>query len=72
MEKTHDIQVLIERFLEGETSLQEERRLYSYFQNENIAPELQEYKEMFLSFGFSQNRHYVAIYKLYSLRKDKI
>ncbi|WP_461186509.1 hypothetical protein, partial [Trueperella pyogenes] len=50
MEKTHDIQVLIERFLEGETSLQEERRLYSYFQNENIAPELQEYKEMFLSF----------------------
>lgn len=29
-------------------------------------------KEMFLSFGFSQNRHYVAIYKLYSLRKDKI
>lgn len=50
MEKTHDIQVLIERFLEGETSLQEESRLYSYFQNENIAPELQEYKEMFLSF----------------------
>lgn len=28
-------------------------------------------KEKMLSFGLSQNQHYVAIYKLYMIRKDK-
>lgn len=28
-------------------------------------------KEEMLSFGFSQVQHYVGIFKLYSLRKDK-
>ena len=50
MENINDIKRLIERFLEGDTSLQEEKTLYDYFRNAEVAPELLEYKEMFLAF----------------------
>ena len=36
MENINDIKRLIERFLEGDTSLQEEKTLYDYFRNANL------------------------------------
>jgi hypothetical protein len=54
MEKINDIKRLIERFLEGDTSLQEEKTLYDYFRNAEVGPELLEYKEMFLAFDQMQ------------------
>jgi hypothetical protein len=48
MEKTDDIRLLIERFLNAETTLAEEDRLYRYFAGAEVAPELEEYREMFL------------------------
>ena len=54
MENINDIKRLIERFLEGDTSLQEEKTLYDYFRNAEVAPELLEYKEMFLAFDQMQ------------------
>lgn len=41
------IQQLIGRFLEGRTSNAEEQLLYDYFSEENVAPELAQYREMF-------------------------
>lgn len=41
------IQQLIGRFLEGRTSNAEEQLLYDYFSEENVAPELTQYREMF-------------------------
>lgn len=49
---TTDIKRLIDLFMEGETNLEQERTLYSYFAiSENIPSELEEYKEMFQGFA---------------------
>lgn len=52
--KTTDIQNLIGRFLEGDTTLAEERQLYSYFQGPHVAPELLPYRQMFVDLGALQ------------------
>lgn len=49
MNKYEDIRQLVSRFMEGETSLDEERRLYDYFRYEKVAAELLPLKEMFCS-----------------------
>lgn len=41
------ISYLIERFLNGETTLAEEQTLYDYFQGQEVDKELQTYQEMF-------------------------
>lgn len=46
-----DIQNLIERFLDAETTLQEEQQLMEYFRQEDIPEELMQYREMFLDYG---------------------
>lgn len=46
-----DIQNLIERFLDAETTLQEEQQLMEYFRQEDIPEELMQYREMFLDFS---------------------
>lgn len=43
----HNIKQLLEKYFEGETSLQEEKELKNYFSSENIASELMPYKSMF-------------------------
>ena len=49
---TTDIKRLIDLFMEGETNLEQERTLYSYFAtSEDIPSELEEYKEMFQGFA---------------------
>lgn len=45
------IRQLIERFLHAETTLEEERKLYNYFQGEDIASDLMPYREVFHSFS---------------------
>lgn len=41
------IQCLIERFLNGETTLAEEQSLYDYFQGQEVDKEFKQYQEMF-------------------------
>lgn len=50
MERTNDIKQLIDRFMEGDTSLDEEHQLYEYFCQEDVDSELKAYQEMFRSF----------------------
>lgn len=46
---------LVKRFMEGETTLEEERRLYAYFSGENVTEELKPYRDMFLGFAAVDN-----------------
>lgn len=47
-----NIKQLIDLFMEGETSLEQERTLYAYFaRGREIAPELEEYRQMFQGFA---------------------
>ena len=49
--KQQDIHNLIERFLDAETTLQEEQMLMEYFRGEDIPEDLMQYREMFLDYG---------------------
>lgn len=51
MKDYKDIQQLIERFFEGETSLEEEQRLYAFYSSHPKLPEeLESYRDMFAGF----------------------
>ena len=46
-----NIRQLMERFLNAETTLEEEQMLYAYFQGENVADDLKPYREAFQGFS---------------------
>lgn len=46
---------LLEKYWEGESSLQEEESLKQYFNNGNVAPELEQYKSLFQFFKEEQD-----------------
>ena len=46
-----NIRQLMERFLNAETTLEEERTLYEYFQGNDIADDLKPYREAFQGFA---------------------
>lgn len=50
----HNIKELLQKYFEGETSIQEEKKLKSYFTSKNIAPELMQYQYMFGYFSEEQ------------------
>ena len=41
------IEILIEKYFQGETSIVEEKELHSYFSSQDVAPHLEQYKTMF-------------------------
>ena len=45
--ETHKIETLIEKYLEGLTSLQEEKVLKEYFSTQEVSPHLIKYKNLF-------------------------
>lgn len=47
---TKKIELLLEKYFEGETSLQEEKELQEYFNSENVDASLEKYRPMFSYF----------------------
>lgn len=41
------IEILINKYFEGQTSISEEKQLKAYFLSENVAPHLEQYKNLF-------------------------
>ena len=50
----HNIKQLLEKYFEGQTSIQEEKELKNYFASENISPELMQYQDLFAYFSEEQ------------------
>jgi len=53
-----NIEKLIEKYENGETTLQEEQQLKHYFTKETVAPHLEVFKPMFVYFSIAQNEQF--------------
>lgn len=63
------IEQMLEKYLEGETSLQEEAQLREYFSSEQVAPHLQEYVPLFGYLKTSRQESYAGKTKFSQGRK---
>lgn len=54
----HTIELLINKYLEGETSMNEEKQLRTYFSSGNVAPRFKEYQVLFGFFEAEAARTY--------------
>ena len=59
-----NIEKLVEKYLNAETTLQEEQTLTEYFLSENVASHLQEYSYMFGYFNKSKDESYTKTIQL--------
>ena len=64
------IDELVQKYLEAETSLQEEARLKEYFGSGKVAPHLQEYVPLFSYFEISREEHYGGTMNFKKKRKS--
>lgn len=58
------IEKLVEKYLNAETSVQEETNLRNYFLSDNVAPHLEEYKLMFSYFQLNKDETYTKTIQL--------
>jgi hypothetical protein len=66
-----NIEKLVEKYLNAETTLQEETTLKNYFTEGNVAPHLQEYSYMFTYFATAKNETYTKNIKLEPKKSKK-
>ncbi|WP_298366713.1 hypothetical protein [uncultured Lutibacter sp.] len=65
-----NIEKLLEKYLNAESTIAEEKTLKSYFLSDNVAPHLQEYKALFGYFSTSKNERYTKSIQLKSQKKS--
>lgn len=66
-----NIEKLVEKYENAETSLQEETTLRNYFTGGSVAPHLQEYEYMFNYFATSKDETYTKTIKLEPKKSKK-
>jgi len=59
-----NIEKLLEKYLDAETSIKEENELKSYFSGDEVAPHLEEYRAMFGYFSASKNEKFTKTIQL--------
>ncbi|RMB57570.1 hypothetical protein EAX61_10635 [Dokdonia sinensis] len=70
MESVKRIEVLLERYFEGETTLVEEKTLRDYFTGEDVAPHLEVYCGMFSAFAKAQQETLPTTIKIPSKKRN--
>ena len=53
-----NIEILTQKYLEGETSLKEEDQLRHYYLSDNVAPHLESYKPLFNYFAKAKKEQF--------------
>ena len=64
-----NIEKLLEKYLNAETSITEEKELKNYFSSDNVAPHLAEYQALFGYFSTSKNERYTKTIQLKSQKQ---
>ncbi|MCF6181785.1 hypothetical protein [Lutibacter sp.] len=65
-----NIEKLLEKYENGETTLTEEKELKNYFLSDNVAPHLVEYKALFNYFSTSKNERFTKTIQLKSQKQN--
>ena len=65
----NNIEHLLEKYSNAETSLQEEAALKAYFNSDHVAPHLQHYKPLFVYFSNAQQDTYTKTIPLHTKKK---
>jgi len=65
-----NIEELLKKYLDAETTIAEEKELKTYFSSDNVAPHLQEYQEMFGYFSTSKNERFTKTIQLKSQKMN--
>ena len=68
--ESNRIDQLLVKYLDAETTLQEEALLQDYFQNSNVAPHLEEYRALFGYFAESKTERYTTTIQLNTQQKN--
>lgn len=63
------IEVLLEKYFEGETSIAEEVELKNYFSSPNVAPHLEQYQPLFGYFSMAKEQKYTQQIPLLSIKR---
>ena len=65
-----NIEKLLKKYLDAETTIAEEKELKTYFSSDNVAPHLQEYQEMFGYFSTNKNERFTKTIQLKSQKMN--
>lgn len=65
-----NIEKLLEKYLDAETTLAEENKLKSYFSGDDVAPHLEEYRALFGYFSASKNERFTKTIQLKSQKRN--
>ncbi|WP_026704290.1 hypothetical protein [Flavobacterium soli] len=65
------LEILLEKYFEGETSIAEENQLKDYFSSSNVAQHLQQYKPLFGYFSASKQQEFTQELPLNSNNRAK-
>jgi hypothetical protein len=52
------IEILLEKYFQGETSIAEEKELCNYFSSQNVLPHLEQYKSIFVFFTQAKQQEF--------------
>lgn len=65
-----NIEKLLQKYLDAETTIAEENELKTYFLGDNVAPHLEEYQALFGYFAISKNEAYTKPIQLKSKKQN--
>lgn len=65
------LEILLEKYFEGETSIAEENQLKDYFSSSNVAQHLEQYKPLFGYFSASKQQEFTQEIPFVSVSKKK-
>ncbi|KGO89470.1 hypothetical protein [Flavobacterium suncheonense] len=68
----HNIDILIEKYFSGATSIEEEKQLKNYFSGSDVAPHLEQYRAMFGYFSQAKQEQFTKAVPLQPRKRNYV